>query len=48
MWKRVGAGSGQAGALPLTTVFDLHLGPDGYLYSGTHGRGIWRTPASSL
>jgi hypothetical protein len=29
---------------PLTTVMDLHVGPDGRLYSATHGRGIWSTP----
>jgi hypothetical protein len=47
-WKRVGGVSGAAGALPLTTVFDLSIGPDGYLYAATHGRGIWRTPVSGL
>jgi hypothetical protein len=29
-------------------VFDLHAGPDGYLYAATHGRGIWKTPISAL
>jgi sugar lactone lactonase YvrE len=28
--------------LPLTTVMDLHKGPDGNLYAATHGRGIWK------
>jgi hypothetical protein len=51
MWP---AGSGSAatlarpGALPLTTVFDITVGPDGYLYAATHGRGIWKTPVNSL
>ncbi|HET6166385.1 MAG TPA: hypothetical protein VFE07_06120, partial [Marmoricola sp.] len=47
-WKRVGANSGSADALPLTTVMDLTVGPDGYLYAATHGRGVWRTPLSDL
>ena len=47
-WKRVGGQSGTAGALPLTTVFDLTVGPDGFLYAATHGRGIWKTPLSGL
>jgi hypothetical protein len=47
-WKRVGGNSGTAGALPLTTVFDLSVGPDDYLYAATHGRGLWKTPVSSL
>ena len=47
-WKRVGGVSGTGGALPLTTVFDLSVGPDGNLYAATHGRGIWRTPLSAL
>jgi len=41
-WKRVGTNSGTPGALPLTTVFDLLIGPDGFLYAATHGRGIWK------
>jgi hypothetical protein len=42
-WTRLGSG------LPTTTVMDLSVGPDGNLYAGTHGRGIWRVqiPASS-
>ncbi|HEX5995248.1 MAG TPA: hypothetical protein VFY84_08930, partial [Jiangellales bacterium] len=47
-WKRIGGVSGTAGALPLTTVFDLNIAPDGYLYAATHGRGIWKTSLSSL
>ncbi len=47
-WKRVGPTPGASGALPLTTVFDISAGPDGYLYAATHGRGIWRTSLSSL
>jgi len=48
-WRRVGASPGSsAAALPLTTVYDLHAGPDGYLYAATHGRGIWRTSLSGL
>ncbi|MGE5829022.1 MAG: glycosyl hydrolase [Micromonosporaceae bacterium] len=47
-WKRVGPTSGTPGSLPLTTVFDLTLGPDGNLYAATHGRGIWKTPLSTL
>ena len=43
-WTRLGSG------LPTTTVMDLSVGPDGNLYVGTHGRGIWRIalPAGSL
>lgn len=47
-WKRVGPTPGTDGSLPLTTVFDIHVGPDGFLYAATHGRGIWKTPVSSL
>jgi hypothetical protein len=47
-WKRIGGVSGTAGALPLTTVFDLCVGPDGYLYAATHGRGLWKTSLSTL
>jgi len=38
-WSRLGT------ALPLTTVMDVHLGPDGKLYAATHGRGIWSITA---
>ncbi|GGQ53941.1 glycosyl hydrolase [Kitasatospora griseola] len=34
-WKVIGEG------LPTTTVMQLRTGPDGLLYAGTHGRGIW-------
>jgi hypothetical protein len=44
----VGAASGSAGALPLTSAFDIHAGPDGNLYVATHGRGIWSTPLAGL
>jgi hypothetical protein len=47
-WERVGANAGGAGALPLTSVYDLHVGVDGNLYAATHGRGIWRTRLSRL
>jgi len=32
-------------SLPITTVMDIHLGPDGRLYAATHGRGIWSITA---
>jgi sugar lactone lactonase YvrE len=35
-WSRFGTG------LPNTSVNDVTLGPDGYIYAATHGRGIWR------
>jgi hypothetical protein len=38
-WSRLGSG------LPITTVMDLTVGPDGRLYAATHGRGIWSIPA---
>ena len=48
-WKRVGFNPGSSSsALPLTAVFELHLGPDGQLYAATHGRGIWKTPIARL
>jgi hypothetical protein len=47
-WARVGATGSGAGALPLTTVYDISVGPDGYLYAATHGRGLWRTPVAGL
>lgn len=37
-WQRLG------GNLPLTTVMDVELGPDGNVYAATHGRGIWSIP----
>jgi hypothetical protein len=38
-WSRLGSG------LPITTVMDLTVGPDGLLYAATHGRGIWSIAA---
>jgi sugar lactone lactonase YvrE len=35
-WSRLGTG------LPNASVDDVTLGPDGYIYAATHGRGIWR------
>ena len=35
-WSRLGTD------LPNASVNDLTLGPDGYIYAATHGRGIWR------
>lgn len=35
-WSRLGTG------LPNASVNDLTVGPSGYIYAGTHGRGIWR------
>jgi hypothetical protein len=35
-WSRLGSN------LPNASVNDITVGPDGYLYAGTHGRGIWR------
>ncbi len=37
-WYRLGLG------LPNASVNDVTPGPDGYIYAGTHGRGIWRIP----
>ena len=42
-WTRLGGST-----LPVTVAMDLHLGPDGNLYVGTHGRGIWRISAAGL
>jgi sugar lactone lactonase YvrE len=36
LWSRLGSG------LPNASVNDVTLGPDGYIYAATHGRGIWR------
>jgi hypothetical protein len=48
-WERLGEGDlGSSTAIPVTTVMDVELGPDGYLYAATHGRGIWRIDASGL
>jgi hypothetical protein len=35
-WSRLGAG------LPNVVVDDLTVGPNGYIYAATHGRGVWR------
>jgi hypothetical protein len=35
-WSRLGQG------LPNAAVDDLTVGPGGYIYAATHGRGIWR------
>lgn len=35
-WSRLGTG------LPNAIVDDVTLGPDGYIYAATHGRGVWR------
>ena len=35
-WSRLGSG------LPNAVVDDLAAGPHGYVYAGTHGRGVWR------
>ncbi len=40
-WSRLGSG------LPNAAVDDLTLGPKGYLYAATHGRGVWRLPFGS-
>ena len=41
-WYRLGSG------IPTTTAIYLTIGPDGYLYAATHGRGIWRLDLSFL
>ena len=35
-WSRLGTG------LPNVSVNDVTVGPDGYIYAATHGRGVWR------
>lgn len=42
-WQRLGGAS-----LPVTTVLDVEVRPDGYIYAATHGRGIWRIDATGL
>ena len=37
-WYRLGSG------LPNASLNDITIGPDGYLYVATHGRGVWRIP----
>jgi hypothetical protein len=41
-WQRLGTG------LPVTVSLDVEVGPDGYIYAATHGRGIWRIDAAGL
>ncbi|MBI2781508.1 MAG: glycosyl hydrolase [Chloroflexi bacterium] len=41
-WFRLGT------ALPVTVTTDVEVGPDGYLYAATHGRGIWRFNLEAL
>jgi hypothetical protein len=48
-WQRLGTGAvGSATAIPVTVAMDIELGPDGYIYAATHGRGIWRISAAGL
>ena len=47
-WKRVDPAAAGTGTHPAVTVMELGLSPDGYLYSATHGRGIWRIRAATL
>lgn len=42
-WKRLGGTT-----LPVTTTMKVVVGPDGYAYAATHGRGIWRLDVSGL
>jgi hypothetical protein len=35
-WSNLGSG------LPNASINDITMGPDGYLYAATHGRGVWR------
>jgi hypothetical protein len=37
-WSRLGTG------LPNASLNNITIGPDGYLYAATHGRGVWRIP----
>jgi hypothetical protein len=37
-WQRLGTG------LPNASLNNITIGPDGYLYVATHGRGVWRIP----
>jgi hypothetical protein len=41
-WKKLGTN------FPATVVMDVEVGPDGFIYAATHGRGIWRITASGL
>jgi sugar lactone lactonase YvrE len=37
-WSRLGTG------LPNSSLNNISIGPEGYLYAATHGRGVWRIP----
>ncbi len=37
-WYRLGTG------LPNASLNNITIGPEGYLYAATHGRGVWRIP----
>jgi sugar lactone lactonase YvrE len=37
-WSRLGTG------LPNASLNNITVGPQGYLYAATHGRGVWRIP----
>jgi hypothetical protein len=39
-WTRLGTAGHD---IPMAVITDLSIGPDGYLYAATYGRGIWRT-----
>jgi len=39
-WTRLGSAGHD---IPMAVITDLSIGPDGYLYAATYGRGIWRT-----
>jgi glucose/arabinose dehydrogenase len=41
-WQKLGT------KFPATVVMDVEVGPDGYIYAATHGRGIWRITAAGL
>lgn len=41
-WQRLGTN------FPATVAMDVEVGPDGYVYVATHGRGIWRITATGL
>ena len=39
-WTRLGTAGHD---IPMAVITDLSIGPDGYLYAATYGRGIWKT-----
>jgi len=39
-WTRLGSAGHD---IPMAVITDLSIGPDGYLYAATYGRGLWRT-----